>query len=286
MPELLNSVFAQEGVDVRVLARDDGSCDSTTDLLRQYRVDGLPIDYYVGQNVGPVSSFNDLISHEGCDGFDFYAFCDQDDVWLPDKLRRAIVLLKECGTTDIPCLYCSNLDVVDAELAHLRYMHSPRFKPAHESLVVHNCAGGCTEVFNAKARELYVQGKDSAIEMHDYWMALVCAYMGVLVYDPESRILYRQHTSNVVGSRKNGITKAVSHLVAGNRRIRSSMLRDFLAVYESGLTVGDVRVLRAIPDAEESLLLRMRLLLSPKYVGHEVRVTVGFKLRVLLNRIY
>ncbi len=95
----IESLLNQKGVEVMILARDDGSKDRTPEILEKYKRENradtaeASFDYYVGQNLGPAGSFLDLMKH--APEADFYALCDQDDTWLPDKLKIAVNAIQE-----------------------------------------------------------------------------------------------------------------------------------------------------------------------------------------------
>ena len=86
--EQLDSILKSTGVEVNVLVRDDGSTDSTVDILKEYTSSGK-LSYYVDKNVGPAQSFRNLV--EACDKNYFaYAYADQDDIWGEEKLFVAV----------------------------------------------------------------------------------------------------------------------------------------------------------------------------------------------------
>ena len=126
----LDSIFAQNEVEVSVFARDDNSSDETTNILREYS-EQQPLKFYSGNNLGPGLSFIDLIHH--CEEYEYYAFADQDDVWESNKLVCAIDALK--GYKEKVAFYNSNVAVVDEELTkkseiyeHLKWLKSKNTK--------------------------------------------------------------------------------------------------------------------------------------------------------------
>jgi glycosyltransferase involved in cell wall biosynthesis len=200
LPELLTSVSQQTGVTIRWWIRDDGSTDSTREILTDA---SSHVDMHVsaGSNKGAVSSFLELLQTCPRDA-DFYAFCDQDDVWLPMKLERATQKLSACeaGT---PLLYCSRLIVVDSLLRRLRLTPLPRQPLGLQNALVQNVATGCTTVMNGPALALLQQvtPDPKRVVMHDHWAYLVVSACGDIVFDPTPSILYRQHDANVIGVR-------------------------------------------------------------------------------------
>ena len=112
LKEQLDSIIAQKGVDVHILARDDGSKDDTIKILEGYE----NIDIIKGSNIGVCKSFFELINKSG--EYDYYSFADQDDVWDCDKLVIAINKLEKCNSK--PAVYASNTRLVDANLTFLK----------------------------------------------------------------------------------------------------------------------------------------------------------------------
>ena len=113
----LDSIFSQKTDDcsISVLIRDDGSKDDTVKMCNEYAdKNGVDVKVVEGKNVGPSRSFLDLI--RTCPDADYYAFCDQDDVWLPGKAKAALVLLSGSN----PVLWVSNYNVVDEQLSIIK----------------------------------------------------------------------------------------------------------------------------------------------------------------------
>ena len=90
----LDSILAQDYEEIDLLIRDDGSTDSTREILSAYAKKYSSITWYSGKNIGVQKSFFDLILKANLER-DYYAFADQDDKWLPGKISRAVSILKE-----------------------------------------------------------------------------------------------------------------------------------------------------------------------------------------------
>ena len=200
LEEQLESLVRQERVEMRILVRDDGSKDTTCDILNKWQEKGL-LTWYTDENKGPAQSFMDLIYK--APEADYYAFCDQDDVWLPDKLKVAIEKLEALpDIATVPAMYFSTQMLVDADLNELGVNQIDYNFTFGESLL-RNPAGGCTTVLNRVLREELAAYHPDFVSMHDSWAYRVClAIGGHAVYDPVPHILYRQHGHNVVGGKK------------------------------------------------------------------------------------
>jgi glycosyltransferase involved in cell wall biosynthesis len=195
--EQLASILAQQvNGTLEVLVRDDGSSDGTINIVEGMN-DGR-IRVIRGKNLGAKGSFMALVGEAARSDADYIALADQDDVWLPGKLQRAVSMLADAQG---PLLYCSALNLVDDQLQPLdvyRVLDSVSF----ESSFLVNCVTGCTCVFNRDLLNLVsVQPDIGQVLMHDWWLYLVVASFGQVVYDQEPLILYRQHSSNQVGMR-------------------------------------------------------------------------------------
>ena len=196
----LDSVLNQEGVDVQILVRDDGSTDGTLDILQEYAKQGK-LTYYTGPNLKPAKSFMDLIRKAS--QADYYAFADQDDYWLPGKLARAVEKLGSFSDPQRPSLYYSRTILVDKDLKpYPDNLQKYRKFLTFTQSVISSQATGCTFVFNAALVHLARQYKPEFQLMHDAWLFLICLGVGGNVFfDEQSFIYYRQHENNVIGGR-------------------------------------------------------------------------------------
>lgn len=205
--EQLDSIFAQTDQDWRLVVRDDGSTDATVSILQEYKERYpeslllLPSD----GNLGPIFSFELLM--RSCDS-DYVLFCDQDDVWLPNKveLTRAVMMEQEKDRKEVPMVVFTDLKVVDADLniiADSFWKYSKidtSISQDFDMLCVHGVATGCTMMVNRSAIEKALPFPKE-VRMHDAWLVLCTSKAkGVIGHLSEPTILYRQHANNVVGA--------------------------------------------------------------------------------------
>jgi glycosyltransferase involved in cell wall biosynthesis len=192
----LDSILGQLDVAVMLSVRDDGSTDGTAGILRDYAAHDERIRVSYGTNVGVVRSYFELLLQRPASA-EFIAFSDQDDVWLPRKLRVAIDAL-ESGDAAVPRMYCCRTQYVDEDLRPLGFSRLPR-RVGYTNALVENVATGCTIVLNRAAADLVASRVPASALMHDWWCYLVVSALGEVVFDDNSWILYRQHGRNVVG---------------------------------------------------------------------------------------
>lgn len=216
----LDSIAAQ-GVDWRLTVSDDGSTDEGPAIVARFaaRHPGR-VQLVNGPRQGAAANFRALLQGVPAGG-GLVALADQDDVWLPGKLDRALARLGTIAGTQ-PALYCSRVAVTDAALRPIgqsRPHHPPSFRHA----LVQNQVQGNTVVLNRAALRL-VQAADPltpGIVMHDWWIyQLVTGAGGAVIQDDAATVLYRQHGANVVGS--NGSNRArlgsFARMLAGGHR--------------------------------------------------------------------
>jgi glycosyltransferase involved in cell wall biosynthesis len=198
LQECLQSLYDQDYGDLTLVVRDDGSIDRSMEILKQEKEHSrIPmILLESGENFGPAKSFFRLLGAQ--DDFDYYAFCDQDDVWLKDKISRALTKMKDVDKA-IPSLYCSRVEYVNEKLNHVQWSRIPR-RIGYGNALVENIATGCTIVINKALRQLIIDHLPLQCLMHDWWCYLTAACFGCVIYDDQSRIKYRLHGNNKIGA--------------------------------------------------------------------------------------
>lgn len=200
LDEQLHSLARQEvEADLDVVASDDGSTDATLALLEAWRRRWTRGRFIVldGPQRGFTENFRALMRHPA-ETADYVAFCDQDDVWRPDKLSAAVTVLTDA---DGPGLYCGRTERVDASLRPLGYSPLFRRPPHFRNALVQSIAGGNTMVMNKAAFALVAESAlRTSFVSHDWWCYLLVSGAGGMVhYDARPRVAYRQHGGNVVG---------------------------------------------------------------------------------------
>jgi glycosyltransferase involved in cell wall biosynthesis len=198
----LASIATQIHTNWVLWASDDGSFDSTLDILRTTQQSWGAERLIIVQ--GPCKGFARNFLSLAClpeIEADYYAFSDQDDIWLPSKLTRAIERLAK-QPHNSALLYGSRTSLID-ETGHPIGI-SPLIPKRLDfsNALVQNVAGGNTMVFNhALVKTLRDAGDELDIVSHDWWLYIVAtAINGKVFFDQEPHILYRQHKGNLVGS--------------------------------------------------------------------------------------
>lgn len=204
LSEQLDSILNQQHANWTLTVSDDGSSDKTRHILTQFaklahqKVTVMPQH---GHSLGPTANFFKLIGHLTVDSKnDLIAFCDQDDVWFNDKLTRAVAWHEAHHLTPIR-LYCSRTQLVNDQLSPLGLSPKPSKPPSFGNALVQNIASGNTMVMNHRVLEALQKITPNHSVWHDWTTYLVATALGGKVeFDEQPSLLYRQHTSNVIGS--------------------------------------------------------------------------------------
>lgn len=265
--QLLDSVLQQIGVDVHMLVRDDMSSDGTGRIISDYQKRYSNVEILRSDcNFGPANSFMELLYAAG--DYDYYAFADQDDVWMPDKLSAAVKAL-ECYPEDTYLLYCSNQTIYsDGAGQRLRYSKEPNHTVTQ--IICANYISGTTLVFNRRLKEYLcepVHRPDSEIlriRMHDVWVVFVAQLIGKVLYDPESHILYRVHEENNVGLRndlaRNNFFSRIQHVKLKSGKNRRYRLAEQAMVMKADISSDNLKVVRDFSEYKKSFSGRIRLI--------------------------
>ncbi len=195
--EQLHSLCAQTYPIYEVIVCDDMSEDNTIDVVLGFK-DALPLKVIKNKDrQGVVRNFRQAIAN--CTG-DFIACCDQDDIWLPDKLGDSIELILPI-TGGRPALVYTDLQVIDSK----RQIIAESFwtmreidpsKTTFYSLLFGNTVTGCTMLFNRKMSDEVMKMPDQAT-MHDHWIACIAYSIGKVRFLKKQTVSYRQHETNV-----------------------------------------------------------------------------------------
>lgn len=237
----LQSLLEQTNQEWTVYIHDDGSQDGTVDIITSY-AQKYP-EHFVkveGQATGSAkTNFFYLMTQVEAP---YVMCCDQDDIWLPDKIQLTLDNMHELeneveGQKDVPLLVFTELKVVDNEMNTIADKMSDMQKlnckrTQTRDLVIQNYITGCTMMINHKLLRMALgknQESDSIIPnvnniiMHDWWCALVAAEYGRLKFISKPTILYRQHDDNSVGAKKVSSLGYIINKLSEPQKIKESL---------------------------------------------------------------
>jgi len=200
LSDQLLSIDQQTFRNWRLVASDDGSNDQTLKILNHFKSarDCDRVSIRQGTRRGPFRNFLQLTCDQSIKG-EFFALCDQDDIWEADKLRRALDWLVKIPAS-VPALYCSRTSYIDAAGRFIGHSRLFIGRPTFANALVENLAGGHTMVFNEATRQLLVASGATSAPAHDWLIyLLVTAAEGAVKYERHPTVRYRLHADNVIG---------------------------------------------------------------------------------------
>ncbi len=195
----MDSYFSQDHSNWELWVSDDGSTDATLDIVREYADRGKSLTLVDGPKLGATANFLSLTKRVEGDA-EFFAWSDSDDIWLPDKLSRALRYVTAMSD-ECPVLYCGRTEIVDVDnnSMYLSALHSKR--PSFQNALCQNIGGGNTMVFNRALRDMLCIGEVMEAPCFDWWAYILATGCGGSVYyDPVPCLRYRQHRHNESGS--------------------------------------------------------------------------------------
>lgn len=206
----LDSFVVQTLAPALVIISDDGSQDASRAVVADFAAShpALALQLLEGPRQGAAQNFLHLLRAVP-DQIDMVAFSDQDDVWLPHKLARGAEKLQAAplDANVIPGLVLGASLVCDSDLGHPRRSRLPKRPAGFRHALVQNIAGGNTMLLNRAATRLLqdcaadVQAAGAALVVHDWWAyQIITGCGGVVIFDPEPSLLYRQHSGNLIGA--------------------------------------------------------------------------------------
>lgn len=248
--EQLDSLFNQTFQEFHILIRDNQSTDQTLSIIQKFLLDcpGRITLVRSPIHTGPMENFAALLDLADSN---YIFFSDADDVWLPQKMEKSLLKIKELEDKygkHTPALVHTDLKVVDQDLETIhgsfwKYagLNALEGKGKLITQLAQNSVTGNTICANRSLIEIARPIPKESI-MHDWWIAIVASAFGVVGKIDEPMVLYRQHGSNAIGAKK----PTLWNFSVQRRRLFRARLKlqaqCFLACYENFLD-GDQRAI-------------------------------------------
>lgn len=279
--ELVDSVLVQEDVDLKLQVRDDGSSDDTIEILKSYN--DPRISLRTGDNLKPALSFLTLLRE--CEDSDYYAYCDQDDYWYPNKLKSAIEMLKDYHEA---ALFISTYDVCDENLNKMFTFNMKFEDPLRlQDVLLYRSPSACNMVFNHALREEINKSNPHFIRMHDFWTLIVTlSHDYAIITSNKPLIKYRQHVGECVGITPTIITRVKRLLMSsikGNNE-RWHQAKEAYDAYKDEIPEDKKDILETIVKYRESTTNKRKLLKDRRFTTKSKYINILFKASVLMGK--
>ena len=282
----LDSILNQTYPEIEIYVRDDGSKDGTLKILERYEKKNI-IHVERGKNIGFVKSFFWLLAN--CGDASYYAFSDQDDVWLKDKIEIAVERLQETNA-EKPTLYCSNYDFYDENLNLISHRRGKEPNIGfHNSIVDSYVAYGFTCVFNQTARNLVTRELPQNAASHDWWLYMVCAGMGEVIYDKQVTVKYRRHGNNTSPEGfnfcKHQIWRLNKFFLSGYFLNIREQIKEYEEIFGNQLSKADKRVLSLFTKESFHPLIAFKKVCYPKAFRQSIIDEIMLRIIFLIGQL-
>jgi glycosyltransferase involved in cell wall biosynthesis len=276
LEEQIDSILSQTYSDWNLIVRDDKSEDNTLLIIDKYsrkfsdRI-FLVHDENDVKRLGASGNFGKLLKYSYSD---YIFFCDQDDIWLPNKIEISLSRIKSLEMKygkNYKLLVHTDMRVVDNKLNEIsdsffKYQNlNPENGYLLRRLLIQNVITGCSIVLNKALKDFAYPIPPDSI-MHDWWLALVAVTFGKVDYLNIPTVLYRQHSQNDVGAKKWGLSYIFSRLFTPDRihdYFNKTIIQSesFLIEYENKLNRDDYLLVKAYTNLNTESFWRKRFLL-------------------------
>lgn len=284
----VESILSQTDVEVNLFVRDDGSTDDTLTKLKGFSSDRLHLNE--GSNVGWRRSFFELLFNVPIKDGEYYAFADQDDVWLPNKLSSAVQAINQ---KQGPTLYHSNMALVNEQLEFVGNKYPLDFSPSKNfpQYLFDGIGTGSTIVFNSEFLKLVRRYQPQLELSHDAYLMALANLLATVVYDPQPHLQYRRHAGNATGFGKTAVVKkpSLSDRFRRYKRTNNHPYSDrstaLLDGYRQELTSKQRKTLASIATYRSHVGTKISLLVNPMIRASQLEKTFIIKYRILCNSL-
>lgn len=283
--EQIESLLSQTYRNIEIYIRDDGSKDNTIKIIKNYKEKNNNIILKEGKNIGFINSFFELLSL--CNDADYYAYCDQDDIWMEDKIERAVKFL---GKTDEnkPALYFSNSDYYDSDMNFLATAEKNKIYNFRNSLV--ECVTqGMTMVINNKTRQTIIENRPETCLFHDWWTYMICSGFGQIVYDDKSLVKYRRHNKSVTVEGKSKIELFIwrikKFLIGDSLKDIKKQLQEYKNFFAKELKEDDRKLLELFTKEKYNFIVALKKFLYPKRFRRKFIDELSVRILFLIGKL-
>lgn len=278
--EQLESINQQTYPNVHLYIRDDGSKDSTLSVIDSFS-SKYPLTLIKGENIGFMKSFFELLK-AACNG-DYWAFCDQDDIWMPEKISLAVDWLKTQDNQK-PLLFQSAYEVVDETLNHIHDYLPPKYAIDFRRSITENWYSGFSCVINNTSRDLLLKGNPENIDYHDWWIEMIVKAFGVSYFDSTICAKYRRSNESLT---RISFAKKINWFLANFSKTSDIYLRakEFERVFASDLSPENMKVLSLFIEKHYDLTAALKKAFSFKRWRPDLASEISIRLLMLFGKI-
>ena len=287
--ELIESIDHQTHKNIFLSLHDDGSSIEVLHKMENIlEKSNLSFSVEVNKsNLGHAKNFiHNLIKMD--EKYDYYAYCDQDDIWHKNKIKAALEKLDKKGNA--PAMYCCRSRLVDHNGELIGTSPIKLDKPSFKNSLVQSIAAGNTMVINKESfLVLKKTSNDINITAHDWWTYILLSSVGgYILFDHSINIDYRLHSNNAVGTSFSFTSKLkrLKQLTQGKYREWNDMNLKALDKSLNYLTEENKKVFSSFCKLRQSNFMSRNIKLYKLGISrHSLLQTIILHLAVLFNRV-
>ena len=267
--EQMDSIIEQTYKNIEIIVRDDGSTDKTKDIIREYQKKHKNIKLYEGENLGFIKSFFELLKIAEAD---YYAYADQDDIWMENKIELAVNSLDLLDNSK-PNMAFGNSDYYDENMKFIGY--GDKDKKYSFLMSLFSCVTqGMTMTVNKKARDMIIENMPKSCFFHDWWTYILCVALGNVTYDNVTTVKYRRRKENATSEGQGYyrlLVWRVKNLLFkdGMKDIKRQML-NFKEMYYNDLSDENKKILDLFSNEKYNFFKALKKSFYPKRIRSKI----------------
>ena len=254
LAEQIQSIQNQNYRDWQLIIQDDCSSDETINILKEFAIVDKRIKYFINESKdhGAYYNFHSLANRfKGKNEYQYFMFCDQDDIWNPDKIEIFLNSIRDYS--DIPCLVYADMSICSADGKIIEQSMNRVFKMDHRTeynVFFEHKVFGCNLMMNRRLFQLVpkLDLSKSYIKFlsHDNLYTKFAATFGIIKFLPIQTMRYRRHGDNVTSHVHYKIS--VIHLIKRLFEIKA-LAKDHTIIYNQSLVA--ISLIRRIALTKE-----------------------------------
>jgi len=257
--EQMDSLLSQTYENIEIYVRDDGSKDDTVKILKEYE-ESSGIHVIEGKNMGFSASFFEVLA--AAEDGDYWSFCDQDDIWFPEKVGLAVKWL-DGQKKEKPLLYYSLSEMFDESGKSLGIQEPPRGSLCFRRAMTGTFGVGFSMVINRRLREEMLQCDPDKVHAHDWLAGAIALGFGKVHVNHKICARYRRIESSVTRITLDRKIKWVLATLYNNGDV-AERNREYLRVYKGNLSPQKREIAELFDNGNYSLKKRLKKAFYPK----------------------
>ena len=278
----IESIKNQTYNNIKIFVRDDGSSDKTKNILSKLNEKG-DITYIEGDNIKWGRSFMELlrISNEG----DYWAFCDQDDIWLPQKIEWAVEWMENQDSLK-PCLFHSAYDLRNDDLSKIMGIcNKPNYVFDFRRSLTDCLYQGFSIVINKTIRDLMLKANINNISSHDWWACLLVTQFGISEFDERIASHHRRLSQSMSGGGLKGKIKWFKNVLTNKDSDINNVAKEYVRVFGHITPKKDLDIVNLFVNDHYSLKKSLKKAFYPKRWRASISSEISIRILMLLGKI-